>query len=126
MGRIIFRKTAGMPTYKYRCNNCGHQFEARQRMTDDPLSECPVCGGDLRRVVGSVGIVFKGNGFYVTDHRNGSGRVQTPEKTEKPAESKPADSESTDSKDKPDTTRKTDKASSAAGSSAGTAAASAG
>ena len=69
-----------MPTYQYKCKNCNHEFEARQRMSEDPLTECPVCGGHVRRVVGSVGIVFKGKGFYVTDHRNGSGRVQTPEK----------------------------------------------
>lgn len=71
-----------MPTYSYKCTKCGHQFDAKQRMADDPLTECPVCGGPVRRIVGSVGIVFKGKGFYVTDHRssNGSGRVQTSEK----------------------------------------------
>jgi putative FmdB family regulatory protein len=80
-----------MPTYSYKCTNCGHQFDAKQRMTEDPLTECPVCGGSVRRIVGSVGIVFKGKGFYVTDHRssNGSGRVQTTEKSsEKPEEPK--------------------------------------
>ncbi len=68
-----------MPTYTYRCNDCGHEFDVRQRMVDDPLTECPECHGTLRRVVGSVGVVFKGSGFYVTDHRNGKGggRVQT-------------------------------------------------
>lgn len=72
-----------MPTYKYRCKKCGHEFEARQRMSDKPLTECPVCGEDVRRVVGSVGIVFKGSGFYVTDNRssNGKGRVKTTEKS---------------------------------------------
>ncbi len=72
-----------MPTYKYRCKECDHEFEVRQRMSDKPLSECPVCGGDVRRVVGSVGIVFKGSGFYVTDNRssNGKGRVKTTEKS---------------------------------------------
>lgn len=49
-------------------------------MSDDPLTECPVCGGSLRRVVGSVGIVFKGKGFYVTDNRS-NGRVQPSETT---------------------------------------------
>ena len=58
-----------MPTYTYRCTNCGHEFEARQRMTDDPLTECPQCEGKIRRVVNSVGVVFKGQGFYVTDNR---------------------------------------------------------
>jgi predicted nucleic acid-binding Zn ribbon protein len=52
-------------------------------MSDDPLTECPLCGGQIRRVVGSVGIVFKGSGFYVTDNRstNGKGRVKTTEKS---------------------------------------------
>lgn len=95
-----------MPTYKYRCKKCGHEFEARQRMSDKPLTECPVCHGPVRRVVGSVGIVFKGSGFYVTDHRstNGKGRVQTTEKssssTDKAAsEDKPT---KTDKPSKPD------------------------
>jgi putative FmdB family regulatory protein len=61
-----------MPTYAYKCNDQGHQFELRQRMTDAPVGECPVCGGAARRVVGSVGVVFKGSGFYINDNRNGS------------------------------------------------------
>lgn len=60
-----------MPTYTYRCNNCGYQFEMRQRMIDDPLTDCPVCAGHVRRVVNAVGVVFKGSGFYITDSRNG-------------------------------------------------------
>jgi putative FmdB family regulatory protein len=58
-----------MPTYTYRCKECDHQFDQRQRMSDDPLTICPVCEGRIRRVVNSVGIVFKGSGFYVTDNR---------------------------------------------------------
>jgi putative FmdB family regulatory protein len=61
-----------MPVYSYRCKTCDYQFEVRQRMTDEPLTECPVCQGDIRRVVNSVGVVFKGKGFYVTDNRSGS------------------------------------------------------
>jgi putative FmdB family regulatory protein len=61
-----------MPLYVYRCNENGHEFQARQRMVDDPLTECPVCGGPVRRVVSSVGVVFKGSGFYVTDNRSSS------------------------------------------------------
>ena len=61
-----------MPLYVYRCNENGHEFQARQRMVDDPLTECPVCGGPVRRVVSSVGVVFKGSGFYVTDKRSSS------------------------------------------------------
>ncbi len=58
-----------MPIYSYRCNDCGHEFDQRQRMSDDALTVCPVCEGNIRRVVTSVGVVFKGSGFYVTDNR---------------------------------------------------------
>jgi putative FmdB family regulatory protein len=59
-----------MPLYTYRCNECDHEFQVRQRMVDDPLTECPVCDGSVRRIVSSVGVVFKGSGFYVTDNRS--------------------------------------------------------
>lgn len=59
-----------MPLYTYRCNDNDHEFQVRQRMLDDPLTECPICGGSVRRVVSSVGVVFKGSGFYVTDNRS--------------------------------------------------------
>lgn len=61
-----------MPLYTYRCNENDHEFQVRQRMMDDPLTECPVCGGTVRRVVSTVGVVFKGSGFYVTDNRSSS------------------------------------------------------
>lgn len=64
-----------MPTYTYRCNECEHEFDVRQRFSDDPLTECPSCEGEVRRVVNSVGIVFKGSGFYVTDNRNGTAKA---------------------------------------------------
>ena len=60
-----------MPIYAYKCKSCEHQFDARQRFSDDPLSDCPVCDGSIRRVISPVGVVFKGKGFYVTDNRNG-------------------------------------------------------
>ena len=60
-----------MPTYQYACTSCDHRFEAVQAFTDDSLTTCPVCGGQLRKVYGSVGVVFKGSGFYRTDSRNG-------------------------------------------------------
>lgn len=66
-----------MPAYTYKCTEHGHQFEVRQRMADAPLAECPVCGGSVRRVVGSVGVVFKGSGFYVTDNRNSANGSST-------------------------------------------------
>ena len=62
-----------MPTYQYACTECGHRFEAVQAFSDDALTQCPECGGKLRKVYGSVGVVFKGSGFYRTDSRSGSG-----------------------------------------------------
>lgn len=61
-----------MPTYTYRCKVCGHQFDERQKFSDDPLVECPECDGRLRRLVNnSAGIVFKGSGFYINDSKTG-------------------------------------------------------
>ena len=62
-----------MPTYQYACTECDHRFDAIQSFSDPSLTECPVCGGKLRKVFSSVGIVFKGSGFYRTDSRSGSG-----------------------------------------------------
>jgi len=61
-----------VPTYQYTCTECGEPLEAVQKFTDAPLTECPACGGRLRKVFSAVGIVFKGSGFYRTDSRNGS------------------------------------------------------
>ena len=61
-----------MPTYEYLCKTCGHRFETWQKMTDDPLTTCPTCGASIRRVLFPAGVVFKGSGFYKTDHRNGA------------------------------------------------------
>jgi putative FmdB family regulatory protein len=58
-----------VPTYEYACTTCGHRLEAVQNFSDDPLTECPECGGPLRKVYGAVGIVLKGSGFYKTDSR---------------------------------------------------------
>ena len=61
-----------MPTYEYRCRDCGEPLEVVQSFTDHPLTECPACGGELRKVFQAVGIAFKGSGFYKTDSRSGS------------------------------------------------------
>ena len=60
-----------MPTYQYACTNtsCGSRFELVQAFTDPSVTECPVCGQPVRKVYGSVGVVFKGSGFYRTDSR---------------------------------------------------------
>jgi putative FmdB family regulatory protein len=59
-----------MPTYEYRCTSCGEHLEVVQSFRDDALTSCPVCGGPLRKVFGSIGVVFKGSGFYKTDSRS--------------------------------------------------------
>jgi putative FmdB family regulatory protein len=59
-----------MPTYQYACTSCGEELEAVQKFTDEPLTECPACGGRLRKVFSPVGVVFKGSGFYKTDSRS--------------------------------------------------------
>ena len=58
-----------MPTYEYRCVDCGNRVEVVQRIGDDPLELCEICGGPLRKVFHPAGIVFKGSGFYTTDSR---------------------------------------------------------
>ena len=60
-----------MPTYAYACTACDNRFEVHQAFTDDALTECPRCQGQVRKLFGSVGIVFKGSGFYRTDSRAG-------------------------------------------------------
>jgi putative FmdB family regulatory protein len=64
-----------VPTYQYACTACDHRFDAVQSFTDASLTECPACSGPLRKVFSSVGIVFKGSGFYRTDSRSGGGGV---------------------------------------------------
>jgi len=61
-----------MPTYEYLCQACSHRFDQWQKMIDDPLVTCPECGGHIRRGFFPAGIVFKGSGFYKTDHRSPS------------------------------------------------------
>ncbi len=58
-----------MPTYSYACTACEHQFDTVQTFTDPSLTDCPECSGRLRKLFSSVGIVFKGSGFYRTDSR---------------------------------------------------------
>ncbi|GAA3630516.1 hypothetical protein GCM10022223_55340 [Kineosporia mesophila] len=67
-----------MPTYVYACTECNHGFEAQQAFSDDALTVCPECGGKLRKVFNSVGIVFKGSGFYRNDSRGSNTSTTTP------------------------------------------------
>lgn len=84
-----------MPTYQYACTACGHQLEAVQSFSDPALTDCPVCEGRLRKLFSSVGIVFKGSGFYRTDSRNGNG--STPANGKSSKEGSSSDSGSTSS-----------------------------
>ena len=108
-----------MPTYEYACKKCGEHTEAVQSFTDKPLTKCPACGGQLRKVFGNVGIVFKGSGFYKTDSRPADKKsseaksdTKTDTKSDTKAETKP-DSK-TDAK--PAATKKPDKPAAAAAS----------
>ena len=102
-----------MPTYQYACTACGEKHEAVQSFTDAPLTECPACGGTLRKVFSAVGVVFKGSGFYKNDSRKStsSGESSTKEsakepaaKTETKSESAPSAPAKSDTASKPTTT----------------------
>jgi len=93
-----------MPTYEYACKECGEHVEVVQSFKDEPLTECPACGGPLRKVFSPVGIVLKGSGFYKTDSRAATGGSKGPKKesaSESKTESKTdSKTESKDSKPK--------------------------
>lgn len=95
-----------MPTYAYACTQCGHRFDAVQAFSESSLTECPECGGVLRKQYGSIGVTFNGSGFYRTDSRagakagssssgdsgGGSSASSTSSKSEAPASPAPAGS----------------------------------
>ncbi|MFI5932753.1 FmdB family zinc ribbon protein [Actinoplanes sp. NPDC051494] len=84
-----------MPTYQYACTECGEQIERVQSFSDPALTECPACNGKLRKVFNSVGIVFKGSGFYRNDSR--SGNVSAEKAASSTPETKSSDTASTSS-----------------------------
>ncbi|MFH5824745.1 FmdB family zinc ribbon protein [Georgenia sp. AZ-5] len=89
-----------MPTYAYRCTVCGNEFDVKQSFSDDALTVCPECGGALRKLFKSVGVVFKGSGFYRTDSRSGStssSPAASPAPASSPAKESAAASTSTSS-----------------------------
>ena len=61
-----------MPIYGYECEECGHRFELYRSLSDPPLTDCPECGGKVRKLLYPVGVIFKGSGFYTTDYRGAS------------------------------------------------------
>ena len=102
-----------MPLYDYQCRSCNHLFEVRQSFAEAGSASCPVCGSDSQRVFHSVPILFKGSGFYSTDHRKGAASFNSngkEEKSEEKSESKSeakSESKATD-KPKEKTSSKTD------------------
>ena len=70
-----------MPIYEYACTACGERTEAKQTFDDPPLTECPICGGSLRKLYSPVGIVFKGSGFYSTDAKKKSSKAASDTKS---------------------------------------------
>jgi len=86
-------KDKSMPVYVYHCENCGFQFEQQQKFSDNPLKKCPDCGHiSLHKVYTPVGIIYKGSGFYSTDHRSSSGSA-SPSKPKSKTEKKEKSSE---------------------------------
>ncbi len=92
-----------MPIYGYRCDQCGHELEAFQNMSDAPLRTCPECMGPLHKMLYPVGVVFKGSGFYSTDYNKGGAKA-TPNGS---SETSKSESKS-DSKSEPKTESKSD------------------
>ncbi|MEV5838367.1 FmdB family zinc ribbon protein [Nocardia sp. NPDC052112] len=83
-----------MPTYSYACTQCDNRFDIVQSFTDEALSVCSECSGKLRKLFNSVGIVFKGSGFYRTDSRGGSSTASEPAKSDSGASSSASSSDS--------------------------------
>jgi putative FmdB family regulatory protein len=83
-----------MPTYEYRCPQCGNDFEKFQKMSDDPVADCPACGTQApRRISAGAGLVFKGSGFYITDYQRGEGYKKAAESDKGGSSSAPAASD---------------------------------
>jgi putative FmdB family regulatory protein len=111
-----------VPTYQYACTECGHQLEAVQSFSDPALTECPNCQGKLRKVFNSVGIVFKGSGFYRNDSRSGGVSAEkSNDSATKKTESSPsaASSSSSSSSSSSDSSSSSGSGSSPASSSSG-------
>jgi putative FmdB family regulatory protein len=99
-------KVSAMPTYQYRCTECGRDLEVVQKFSDASLTECPTCSGSLRKVFNAVGVVFKGSGFYRTDSRaaNGNGSSSSDSGSDKGSGDKKSDSGDKSTEKKSDST----------------------
>ena len=98
-----------MPMYEYKCEECGLTFERSQHFSEEPLKTCPECGGPVHRVIYPVGIIFKGKGFYVTDHRSGGSALTAKARSE--SDPKPKDKGTADARTKQDSSSETSESS---------------
>ena len=101
-----------MPTYSYACTECGDRFDAVQSFTDDTLTTCTKCSGRLRKLFNSVGVVFKGSGFYRTDSRESGKKTSESAESSSKIESSKSDSGSSSSSTEGKTSGSTEKSSS--------------
>lgn len=81
-----------MPLYDYKCSACGVVHEHRQKISDEPFRQCPDCGGEYKRIITSVGVIFKGSGFHINDYRESKSGGSSPSSS--PKEESAAKSES--------------------------------
>lgn len=96
-----------MPIYEYQCKNCGHQLEALQRLSEDPLKDCPACGeSQLSRLISAAGFRLKGSGWYETDFKKDKKRNVADDKGDKSADNKTAKSADGDGKAKSESKEK--------------------
>jgi putative FmdB family regulatory protein len=110
-----------LPTYQYRCTECGHAFEQFQSFADDALTVCPECTGRLRKVFNAVGVVFKGSGFYRTDSRGSSAPSESPAAKATAASEKSGSDTSTSSDSSSTSSDSSSKSSKSSDTSAGSA-----
>ena len=115
---LVKRSERKMPTYEYRCERCGHEFETFQMISEPPVETCQVCRGKVhRKISGGAGFLFKGSGSYITDYRSKDYKQKAKQEKEsqKSAESSKADSKSKqgDGASTPSTTSKKSNATSA-------------
>lgn len=98
LGKRTLKQEDDMPLYQYECRTCEQSFERRQSFSDDPLTNCPLCGAEnaVDRVITPVGVIFKGSGFYINDSKSSSRSNGSSPKSHK---SKTSDSKSSETKE---------------------------
>jgi putative FmdB family regulatory protein len=88
-----------MPIYTYECDKCGIRFDRRQKFSDPALTDCPDCNGQVRRLIQPAGIVFKGNGWYITDSKRASSASVPNTNKDEPSSTEKSDPKTSDTSD---------------------------